>query len=245
MKKFLVLCLTLAMFVVTVAARPVQPPTTTGGVIPVLCYHVIDTVTSHYSTTVANFKDQMAYLNSNGYTTLSAEEYYNIMSGAATAPAKPILLTFDDSTSDFYNNAYPVLKQYGMKAIEFAVSNWIDTPGKLTTAQLQTLAANNIDIQNHSTNHEYFSRLTYDQQFAAINDSNAKIASITGKTPQYLAYPYGDYDADTIAIAKSLGMKMAFVVGNGLTTPATDKFTLGRNMILSADSISTFIRKIS
>lgn len=42
-------------------------------------------------------------------------------------PAKPILLTFDGATMDFYNNAYPILKQYGFNATEYVVTDQIGT----------------------------------------------------------------------------------------------------------------------
>jgi peptidoglycan/xylan/chitin deacetylase (PgdA/CDA1 family) len=244
MKKILVLSLVLAMFVCSFAGRPAPQPSTTVT-IPVLCYHVIGESSSRYSASLASFKEQMAYLNSNGYTTLSADEYYNIMSGTATAPSKPILLTFDDATVDFYTNAYPVLKQYGMHAIAFVVSGWIDTAGHLTSSQIQTLSTAGIDIENHTVSHDRLQGATYDQQYAEIKGCNDKILAITGKASLYTAYPNGVNDTNTITVQTNLGMRMGFKVGNGMTTPAQGFFELGRNMIVRSDSLTSFIGKIS
>ncbi|AFE07196.1 xylanase/chitin deacetylase family protein [Corallococcus coralloides DSM 2259] len=70
--------------------------------IPVLCYHVVSTDPSgRYQLSVTKFKEQKAYLASNGFTTLPLDEYYSVMILQTPAPAKPIVLTFDDGTSDF------------------------------------------------------------------------------------------------------------------------------------------------
>src|SRR3954447_17642365 len=64
--------------------------------IPVLLYHrIVATPTSQWTdTSLDHFKQAMQYLDDNGYTTLSADEYVNIKAGNATAPEKPVLLTF-------------------------------------------------------------------------------------------------------------------------------------------------------
>src|SRR6185436_9982521 len=40
----------------------------------------------------------------------------------------PILITFDDGTRDYYDLAYPLLKRYGMPAVVFAITDYIDRP---------------------------------------------------------------------------------------------------------------------
>jgi len=243
MKKLIALSLIFALSVISLAARPAPPPT--GLVIPVICYHSItNDSTDHYATKLSVFKEELAYLNSNGYTALSADEYYNIMNGLATAPNKPILLTFDDCYADFYTNAYPELKLYGMKATIFIVSGWLDQAGRLTSDQLRVLAADSIDVQNHTVTHDYLSRMTTAQINTEIGGCNDKISPITGKAPQFVAYPYGDYDTDVVTIEKSLGIKMAFVVGGGNTTPSDDQFSLGRIIMTNSDTLSSFIRKL-
>lgn len=40
----------------------------------------------------------------------------------------PILITFDDGTRDYYDLAYPALKRYGMPAVVFPITDYIDHP---------------------------------------------------------------------------------------------------------------------
>jgi hypothetical protein len=171
-------------FAVKLISLPNTQPTPAVKV-PVVLYHKVNVTAesgNDYQTTVAIFGKQMKYLSDNGYTTLSAQQYFDIISGTATPPEKPILLTFDDGTPDFYNNAWPVLKQYNMKAIEFIVSDWIgDNKYGMTTNQLQALANDsNIDLQNHTKSHKNLT--TEMDKIAAEADiaaGNAYLKSIT------------------------------------------------------------------
>lgn len=214
--------------------------------IPVLCYHVVSTSPSgRYQLSLTKFREQMAYLASNGFTTLSVDEYYSIMTLQTPAPARPILLTFDDSTSDFVTNVVPVLKQYGFKATQFVVSGWVNTAGHLTSAQLQTLAAEGYDIQNHTQTHADLSTLAYAAAYAEVNSADSFITGVTGKKPQFLAYPYGRTDATAQTALRDVGVKMAFTVSGGKTTPADNFLALNRNIIVSSETMSSFIKKVS
>ncbi|MBD7912277.1 polysaccharide deacetylase family protein [Clostridium cibarium] len=225
---------------------PCSAKAATNAKVPVLLYHVVSSnPNGQYQFSLTEFKKQMQYLKANGYTTLSIDQYYNIISRTTPMPNKPVLLTFDDCTSDFYTNVYPVLKQYNMKATQFAVTNWIDTWGHMTTNQLKIVSNNGIDIQNHTTTHSNLTSLTHNQKYDAINAATAKIRSITNKASTYCAYPYGSYDADTASILKSLGYKGGFKVGGGLSTDMNDKYGLPRTIILNGDNLNVFVRKLS
>lgn len=213
--------------------------------IPVLLYHVVTPNPSGtYQFSLTEFKNDMAYLKNNGYTALSINQYYSILNGTSSPPTKPVLLTFDDSTSDFYTNVYPVLKQYGFKATQFAVSDWINTSGHLTSAQLQTLSANGIDIENHTTNHKALTS-DWNTQYSAINNANIKIKSITNHDSSSVAYPYGNYNSTTTSILQNLGYKGGFTVSGGLSSSDNNKYKLPRIVIANGDSISVFSRKLT
>ena len=66
--------------------------------VPVLMYHRIETNPNRSDTWqigVTEFKQEMEYLKNNGYTTLTNDQFYNIITKKASMPAKPVLLTFD------------------------------------------------------------------------------------------------------------------------------------------------------
>lgn len=227
------------------AAAP--PPSGGGGstlTIPVLAYHVVsDAPSGRYQLSTTKFREQMAYLAQNGYTTLTADEYHAVMTLQAPAPPKPVLLTFDDGTTDFVTNVVPVLQQHGFEAVQFAVSDWIGTPGHLSAAQLAALPAT-VDVENHTKDHAALSSIGYDASLASVQTADAVISGITGEPTQYLAYPYGRYDANGQAAVRAAGIRMAFTVSAGLTSPGDDLLALNRNMIVSSETLSSFIKKL-
>ncbi len=228
-------------------SRAASPESAVATVsIPVLCYHVVSANPSgRYQLSVTKFKEQMAYLASNGFTTLSLDEYYSIMTLQTAAPAKPIVLTFDDGTADFATNVVPVLKQYGFKATQFAVSSWVNNAGYLTSAQLASLHAEGYDIQNHTVTHNDLSTMTYADAYAEVSGADSFITSVTGKKPEFLAYPYGRTDATAQQALRDVGVKMAFTVAAGKTAPGDDFLALSRNMIVSSETLSSFMKKVN
>ncbi|WP_424768531.1 endo-1,4-beta-xylanase [Paenibacillus sp. sgz302251] len=236
---------TASYYIDTFQVKLVSAPPEPEVKVPVVVYHVITPNPSgDYQYSLESFKAHMKYLADNGYTTLSAATYRDIILNGAAPPEKPILLTFDDGTPDFYTNAYPVLKQYGMKATQFIVNDWINDYG-MSAAQLQELSSDpNIDLQNHTQTHPDLKELTKEAAAAEIAASNQYLKSITGQDPYMLAYPYGGYNAEVEAAAQENGILLAFKVGSGITRPTDNKYALGREIILVNDTLSTFAAKI-
>src|SRR3990167_10462063 len=89
-----------------------------GISIPVLAYHQIrepeeaDTVVN-----LSNFADQMAWLNSSGYTTITYDNFTNWTKGLEKLPKKPIILVFDDGWSSVYYNATPIMNNYSFMGV--------------------------------------------------------------------------------------------------------------------------------
>jgi len=186
--------------------------------VPVLLYHqIVVTPTKETHTSVANFKKHMQYLADNGYTTLTAEQYVDIMKNGAAAPPKPILLTFDDATPDFVTDAVPILEGHKMNAVQFVVTGWVNGDYSMTLQQLKTLVKDhpNISIQNHSVNHIKDAWKTMTERAAAteISVANAFIEGITGKAPILFAYPYGEYNSNVQIAAQAEGIQYSFKVG--------------------------------
>lgn len=208
--------------------------------IPVMLYHRIVANPSNEwtDTSIDEFSKQMKYLADNGYTTLTAQQYVDIMEGIEKdIPEKPILLTFDDGTIDFKENALPILNQYNMNAILFIVTDWIDNPGNLTKDDLKQLSdLSTISLENHSKNHDGDVWGTDGSIRSNINEADAKdqivtatkyLKDITGKDPVLMAYPYGSYNDAAKQVNKDSGIKYAFKVGY----PNEENYVMGRHYV--------------
>ena len=125
---------------------------TTGQIsyLPVLNYHEINPPDGYsiYDQTPAEADAQLAYMNAQGYQSVTLEQYQQWLSGANIGIAKPVLITVDDGLKS--EQAWdPLLQKYGFKAVLFVITGYADntTPGdsdpnNMTWTQIQTLAAN-------------------------------------------------------------------------------------------------------
>lgn len=207
--------------------------------IPVLLYHkIVENPTSTWNDTdVEKFKNTMRYLHDNGYKTLSAEEYVAIMDGTEPVPDKPILLTFDDATSDFITNALPILKEYNMHSVLFVISDWIDGGYSMSKEELVSLVdEENVSLQNHTKNHSDVtwgngvgsnSTITNEQASDSIAATNTYLKVITDKDPVLMAYPYGSYNDAAKQANLDNEIKYAFKVGY----PNDGDYAMGRHYV--------------
>jgi hypothetical protein len=108
-------------------------PVTRAG-IPVLLYHGIgdrsdfdSAADALYGVTQPNFAKQMALLHAAGYDAISLEQFRAYLAGQPVAlPARPVLLTFDDSLANSFDGADAVLRQLGWTAVMFVDVGSVD-----------------------------------------------------------------------------------------------------------------------
>ena len=62
------------------------------------------------------FRKQIQALSDAGYNAISLDQLRDYVYNGTPLPAKPIVLTFDDGYLSNYADAFPVLKEYNMKA---------------------------------------------------------------------------------------------------------------------------------
>jgi len=81
-----------------------------------------------YIVPPAAFAAQMRMLADSGYHTISPDQLYSYLISGTRLPAKPILLSFDDTDLDQYTVAFPEMKKYGFKGIFFIMTVSLGRP---------------------------------------------------------------------------------------------------------------------
>lgn len=77
------------------------------------------------SVTQRQFYDQLSWLYSHGYRTITIRQYTAWATGRnIVLPAKPVLLTVDDGIANFYAGATPVLQHFGYTMTAMIVSGF-------------------------------------------------------------------------------------------------------------------------
>ena len=69
-----------------------------------------------YSIKPEDFEEDLLWLKSNGYVTITSDDLLRHLEGKKTLPQKAVIISIDDGSWGVYTNAYPLLKKYNMKA---------------------------------------------------------------------------------------------------------------------------------
>ena len=98
--------------------------------LPVLMYHHInDHVRDLVTISPSDFAGQMEYLARRGYQTLDLEQSLACLRGRRALNGRQVLLTFDDGFLDNWVYAYPILRKYGLRAVIFLATCFVQPQG--------------------------------------------------------------------------------------------------------------------
>lgn len=222
--------------------------------IPVLMYHH---VSSHKGALVTitpeNFESHAKFLAGSGYKTLSLDEFLAFKKGELELPKKSVLITFDDGWIDNYLVAYPILKKYGLRATIFIITDWVERAnndkrksddiyipnhreGKKLAYEEPASAVINwddlagmrdvFDFASHSNAHDNES-LGLDEWRDDLALSKSHIKAHGGNT-KHLCWPRGNYTAELIDLARSLGFEALYTTKRGVNLADNDTSEIKR-----------------
>ena len=215
--------------------------------IPIVMYHSIGYEKGNIArVTKENFKEQMKYLKDNGYATLTLNDAYDFFINNKPVPEKSIVLTFDDGYMDNYVEALPILKEFGLKATIFVITDLVDKdPNYMTISQLKEMQSQGIEIESHTVYHEHLKQLSYEKQVTTLKGSKEFLEKVLNKKIKYVAYPYGEYSQETLKVVQEVGYTLAVTTAGRWSDKADGILTLDRVFISGAASLDTFIERIT
>jgi len=132
-------------------------------------------------------------------------------SHASALPGLVVSLTFDDGFDNELVGAQ-ILNQNGLRGTFYVNSGNIDAPGRLTLADLKTIAAEGHEIAGHTVDHAQLSGEMAGEQLREICDDRVRLAD-WGFRPKSFAYPYGSSDESAERAAKTCGYNSARSTG--------------------------------
>lgn len=194
-----------------------------------LCYHRFSTSRksdSEFTIPVEQFRRQMLALRKADYRFATASEWAEAWHRGEPLPHRTAVITIDDGTSDIAAVAWPVLRELGIPATLYVVADWIGKDGYLKHRELQELAANGWEIGSHSLSHPWLTKLPEETQRREIIESRNTLGTLST-----FAYPYGDNDAATIAMAEHAGYTAALGVERGYAYPHTSAWNVPRFVV--------------
>ena len=267
------LCATICLFSIPV----VSGITTSASVsvkLPIIMYHHLSENSkklNKYTISPSQFKDDLDYIKSNGFTTVNIADLIDFCENKKSLPPKPIMITFDDGYMSVFEYAYPLLKQYDMKAVINIIGKYTDIYSEcddhninyshITWDELKAMQQSGVfEIQNHTYDMHLNgirngiakkpseSDEAYQQAlFEDLNSLQTKIAQKLSVTPTAFAYPFGKIEKKALSIIKKVGLKAVFCCWektNYLTGNSEELYHLNRFNRPAEISTKTFFSKL-
>lgn len=219
---------------------------------PVIAYHKIDfpsqdALVRGGFTPPKRFARQMRYLLKQGFVFYTASELIEYYLERGSFPPKGISLTFDDGWKDNYKNAFPVLRDLGIKATIFLVPSCIGQVSSKVVAEgekgrehlshdeIIEMSRYGIEFGSHTVNHRLLNQISPEEVKYEVEESKKQIENLLQKPCKVFAYPAGFFTETAQRAVRAAGYIAAFttVYGKDAADAAElDLFALNRTEIL-------------
>jgi peptidoglycan/xylan/chitin deacetylase (PgdA/CDA1 family) len=163
----------------------------------VVMYHSVKTSKSgyEYAVTVKNLLQQINSIKKH-FKIVPLHEILQQKAGVRRAA-----LTFDDAFADFYDDAFPVLREKHIHATVFVPTAFIETgrtmiknKPHLNWEQMRRLQDTSlVDFQSHGHNHQHIRKMSLEELRSDILKSKQIIESHLDCTTDLFAYPGGKF----------------------------------------------------
>ena len=234
-----------------------QSPEVSRPRIPVLLYHRVDTEADRkwrpFCVAPENFAAQMRWLAEQGFAAISLGQLLDYYRRQLPAPAKPIVITFDDGYFCNYSRAFPVLQQHGFTATVFLLHNFVrqdpaaPREGRqsfLSWPEIFAMQEAGWEFHSHGLNHRRMTELSGDELASEIGQSRPLLAAKLGRPVEFFCYPFADFDRAVQEVVRASGYRGACGGPPFFEGGPQDDFAIGRTEILWGDSLQQFIFKI-
>ncbi|MFH1970517.1 MAG: polysaccharide deacetylase family protein [Verrucomicrobiota bacterium] len=189
--------------------------------VPILMYHKIGAVTNNaWWVPTGVFERQLRALRNQGYSTILPDDIVNHRKAGKRLPPKPVMITFDDGYRNSLALAEPLLKKYGFRAVVYLITDTVaETPETrrqyegvdvLTWPEIKAMQKRGTFVfGGHGHRHQNLAALT--DPYPDIRECYLRLRRQGIRQPFSFCYPYGQYNARTIAAVKHAGFRSAMV----------------------------------
>jgi len=124
--------------------------------------------------------------------------------------------------------------------------NYCLNRSSVTLEELIKLSENEfITIGSHTLNHPILIRCSPETQITELKESKKFLSQSLDRNIEYLAFPNGDYNEDTLSFTKQCGYKMSFTTNPGsINVENVDPYTIPRNALYDSGGYYENISKI-
>ena len=167
-----------------------------------LYHHVSNSTPKVTSVSPDTFREHMQYLADN-HKVLPLEQVIEALQNKQLLPDKTVVITFDDGFDNIYDNAHPILKDFGFPYTVFVNPPLIGSASyQLDWQQVKLMATEKVSFANHGKRHNHLLRRRPDESkknwlirtMQDIQDAEELLEQNIGYSLKYFAYPFGEFD---------------------------------------------------
>lgn len=169
-------------------------------------------------------------------------------------PDRAVAVTVDDGLADFAHNAWPRLRDRGMRATLYPVagyvgarSSWLSgeagSARMLTGTELSTLADEGVEMGAHSMTHPQLDQVPLASARREIVESKDALEQMLGRPVTTFAYPHGHHTRVIKELVAAAGYTSAAAVRNMFSHDHDDVFAVAR-LTVTDDITATDIGRL-
>jgi len=197
------------------------------------------------------YRSQMEALAASGRV-ITLDEAAALLSAGRELESDRIVITFDDGTADFADEAVPVLADLHLPATLYLATAFVeeqrpfpDEGAPLSWSALaDAVATGLVTVGSHTHRHALLDRLPPGEVADELDRSIELIGSRLGVTPDHFAYPKAVAGSAAAEAEVRQRFRSAALAGTRANHPGkTDLYRLARSPIQVADGMEWFERK--
>lgn len=200
------------------------------------------------------FRSQMAWLKRLGYQGLSLKDAMPFIRGEKSG--KVAVITFDDGFLNVFENAMPVLDEFGFTATNYFVANqlggsnvWDQAAGIplsscMSIDQMREWAAHGHEVGAHTLDHVNLEKTPDDEARRQIAGSKTVLEELLGAPVMHFAYPYGANFPIHRAMCREAGFETATTTVRARARATDDPFGMPRVYVRRRDLAPKFIIRL-
>ncbi|MEW6169953.1 MAG: polysaccharide deacetylase family protein [Candidatus Omnitrophota bacterium] len=164
----------------------------------ILMYHSVGSLnlsevgTELYSVSEENFRQQMNFLRN------AHDAIHNT------------LITFDDGLLDNYTTAFPILKEFDIKAYFFILTSKVREEGYMNWEQIKELHNAGMTIGSHGMTHRLLTELSENELYYELSQSKKILEDNLSQPVENFSIPRGFCNKRIEEAAKKIGYKAIF-----------------------------------
>ncbi len=174
------------------------------------------------------FRKQMMAFKNAGYETITVSRLIDTIYSGGELPPKPLLITFDGSTTGIYKKAFPILKELGYVGNVFLLAGRMEGGGVITVEQAKELADAGWEIGSKGMYGGINLTNDYGKTGQEAGLSKSTLEQNLGFPINIFSYPFGAMDEQVAGKVIQYGYRGAVGLGKSVEHGLNSIFYLSR-----------------